>query len=285
MKPNQFDATQPIRKRFAIKAADAALEANTLKGAAAGIGNIDSHGDVIFPGAFSPEVLAEFLRSGFVALAHEWDDLPIGYPTIAEERGRMLYTEATFHSTSEAQDVRAVASERIAAGKSVGLSVGFFCQMGDCIDFPNGMELLTYARGLGINMDLLDVAAIAAYDDYIRAIIKVSRLVEYSIVTIPANPEAEAMSAKHGCSDAKAQAAQKPISTVRELENLLRDAGQSRSIAAQSITNLKAHLRDAETDEVPPGETTSPPSPGADSAMQINLRARALAARSRALRN
>jgi phage head maturation protease len=277
MKPNQFDATQPIRKRFAIKAADAALEANTLKGAAAGIGNIDSHGDVIFPGAFSPEVLAEFLRSGFVALAHEWDDLPIGYPTIAEERGRMLYTEATFHSTSEAQDVRAVASERIAAGKSVGLSVGFFCQMGDCIDFPNGMELLTYARGLGINMDLLDVAAIAAYDDYIRAIMKVSRLVEYSIVTIPANPEAEAMSAK-------AQAAQKPISTVRELENLLRDAGQSRSIAAQSITNLKAHLRDAETDEVPPGETT-PTSPGADSAMQINLRARALAARSRALRN
>ena len=277
MKPNQFDATQPIRKRFAIKAADAALEANTLKGAAAGIGNIDSHGDVIFPGAFSPEVLAEFLRSGFVALAHEWDDLPIGYPTVAEERGRMLYTEATFHSTSEAQDVRAVASERIAAGKSVGLSVGFFCQMGDCIDFPNGMELLTYARGLGINMDLLDVAAIAAYDDYIRAIMKVSRLVEYSIVTIPANPEAEAMSAK-------AQAASKPISTVRELEALLRDAGQTRSIAAQSITNLKAHLRDAETDEVPPGETT-PPSPGADSAMQINLRARALAARSRALRN
>jgi hypothetical protein len=190
----------------------------------------------------------------------------------------MLYTEATFHSTSEAQDVRAVASERIAAGKSVGLSVGFFCQMGDCIDFPNGMELLTYARGLGINMDLLDVAAIAAYDDYIRAIIKVSRLVEYSIVTIPANPEAEAMSAK-------AQAAQKPISTVRELENLLRDAGQSRSIAAQSITNLKAHLRDAETDEVSPGEATPPPSPGADNAMQINLRARALAARSRALRN
>jgi phage head maturation protease len=277
MKPNQFDATQPIRKRFAIKAADAALEANTLKGAAAGIGNIDSHGDVIFPGAFSPEVLAEFLRSGFVALAHEWDDLPIGYPTVAEERGRMLYTEATFHSTSEAQDVRAVASERIAAGKSVGLSVGFFCQMGDCIDFPNGMELLTYARGLGINMDLLDVAAIAAYDDYIRAIMKVSRLVEYSIVTIPANPEAEAMSAK-------AQAASKPISTVRELEALLRDAGQTRSIAAQSITNLKAHLRDAETDEVSPGDTT-PLSPGADSAMQINLRARALAARSRALRN
>lgn len=281
MKPTPKDEAVMIAKRFAIKAADATLSENTITGAAAVMGNIDSHGDVIFPGAFS-DALPEFLRSGFVAVGHDWDSLPVGYPTVAQERGRQLYTEATFHSTQDAQEARTVAAERLSAGKSVGLSVGFFCQWGDCIEFPSGLELLTYARGLGMDMALFDVASIAACKDYIRAIIKISRLVEYSIVTIPANPEAEALSAK---AEGAAVGRDEPIRTVRELEAILRDAGYSRKLCALSISNLKAHLRDAETTEVSTGEDTTPaPIPAPDQAL-INLRVRSLAARARALRN
>jgi phage head maturation protease len=278
----RHDPAQPIHKRLSISATDATLKDNTLTGAAAGIGNLDSHDDVIFPGAFSPAVIAEFLRSGFVAQGHEWGDLPIAIPVMAEERGRMLYTEATFHSHQDAQDARIVASERIAAGKSVGLSVGFFCGEDGCMWFESGVKLLEFARNNGYDLALFDVPSISQFDGWVRAIVKISRWVEYSLVTIPANPEAEAMSAK---------AHTKPVSTVRELEDFLRDAGMPKSLRLLSISNLRASLRDAaaiegepqeEQEQEPPAD--APPVDAEAEAELLQLRARAIAARARITR-
>lgn len=282
MPPTPKDS-QMICKRFAIKASDATLKENSLSGAAAVMGNIDAHGDVIFPGAFS-SALPEFLRSGFVAVGHDWDDLPIAYPTLAEERGRQLYTEATFHSTQDAQDARTIASERIAAGKSVGLSVGFFVAEDGSQWFETGIKLLEFAKNNGYDLSMFDTAAIGAADDYIRAITKVGRLVEYSIVSIPANSEAEAMSAK---AEGRTESTQ-PLRTPRELEKFLRDAGMSSTLAKASISNLRAHLRDAgPTEEVtkpePEAERSEPPAEATTTPTTQEHEYLSLAARSLAL--
>lgn len=233
-----------IRKVWELRADQgAALSDNTLSGGASVMGNLDSQDDVIFPGAYAG-ALDRFRREGFVAVGHDWDDLPIAMPTLAEERGRVLYTEARFHATQAAQDARTVCRERLDAGLSVGLSVGFFCGKDSGQWFEDGEKLLSFASANGYDLSLFDQAGIAAFDDWVRAIVRVDRLVEYSVVTIPANPLAQAMGAK---------SLEGPplLRTVRDLERHLRDAGYSRSDAAETIHHLKASLRDAAPPEVP----------------------------------
>ncbi len=256
-----------LRKSFEIKAADATVTPNgTLSGAAAVMGNIDSQGDVIFPGAFTAS-LAGFQREGFVAVGHDWDDLPVAMPTLAEERGRILYTEATFHSTGAGQDARIVCSERLAAGLSVGLSVGFYCGGESCMWFESGRNLLDFAQNNGYDLSLFDTAAIGAEEGFLRAILRVDRLAEYSIVTIPANPLAQAMGAKS-----------EGIGSIRDLEAHLRASGLSRTEAKRTISLLSESLRDAATDtDTDTGETPAPaPDTSSTAANALALRALSL---------
>jgi hypothetical protein len=261
-----------IRKGWEIKADAATLTENQLSGAAAVIGNLDSYRDVIFPGAFE-EALPDFLKNGFVAQGHEWDDLPIAMPQVAEMRGRALYTEALFHSHQAAQDARTVARERLEAGLSVGLSVGFFCdwKQGQ-MDFENGQKLLDFARANGYDMNLFDTAALLAEESWVSGILKVARLVEYSVVAIPANPQAMAMSAKGAAERFDFSV----LSTERDLERLLRDAGASKSEALAAVSRLKDSLRDA-------GGSVqlidTPPATSADANPFATLAYRALVAR------
>ncbi len=98
-------------------------ESGLLRGYASTFGNEDRDGDVIAPGAFTN--LPQFLVDGVVMLGHRWDSVPVAIPTVAREDTKGLYVEATFHSTHLAQETRKVVAERLAAGKSVGLSIGF----------------------------------------------------------------------------------------------------------------------------------------------------------------
>jgi phage head maturation protease len=241
-----------FRKGWEIKAAGASLADNTITGAAAVCGNLDSYKDVIFPGAFDA-ALPDFLKNGFVAAGHEWDELPIAMPNLAEMRGAALYTEATFHGHQDAQDARTVASERLAAGLSVGLSVGFMCDWdGGRMDFESGPKLLEFAQNNGYDLSLFDVAGISAWDSWCMAILKIAKLVEYSIVAIPANPCALAMSAKSGKESEAIDF--DALTTERDIERLLRDAGASKSQALGVVSRLKTSLREAATHEGKPGE-------------------------------
>lgn len=262
---------KPIRKFFEVKAEDATLSENQLKGAASVLGNIDSYGDVMFPGCYGM-ALSGFLKDGFVAVGHEWDDLPVAMPKVAEERGNQLYTEATFHSTSTAQDARTVCRERLDNGLSVGLSVGFYCTRDGCMNFQDGAALIAYASANGFDMRLFDVPTITAHEDPLLGILKVERLIEYSIVPIPANRLAQAMSAKAAAIDFDT------ISTVRELEDLLRDAGATKAQALATVSRLKDSLRDAGGSEKPLAEPAA--LPPADTTNFATLAYRALEARS-----
>lgn len=278
----------PIRKAWTLKADDAAMgESGTLTGAAAVMGNLDSADDVIFPGAFTP-ALAGFRKDGLVLVGHDWDDLPVAMPTLAEERGNILYTEATFHSTDDGQEARTVCAERLANGLSVGLSVGFFTQPEGYQIFESGQKLLDFAQANGYSLSLFDVPGIKAHNGWCRAILSIAMLVEYSIVPIPANPKAQAISAKGWRVEEEGK-----TFSVRALERLLRDAGYSRWDTGRMIAELKGSLRDAglsKADEEPtpaPDEAVAPPdsTPAPDEAHDQAVRqllARTMYARARA---
>lgn len=84
---------------------------------------VDAYGDVIEDGAYGD--LEEFVRSGFVSVGHDHSGVPVGFVTSAKEDGKGLFVQMAFHSTQEALDAKTVAEERLAAGKRVGLSIGY----------------------------------------------------------------------------------------------------------------------------------------------------------------
>jgi HK97 family phage prohead protease len=102
------------------------LEGDTggFEGYASLFGVRDDGGDVVEAGAFK-DALASFLADGFIALGHDWEQLAIGTIADAKEDARGLLIRAEYHSTPEAQAARKVAQERMARGKSVGLSIGY----------------------------------------------------------------------------------------------------------------------------------------------------------------
>jgi len=129
-------------------------------------GNVDSYGDVVMRGAYA-ETMADFLKAGFIAVGHDWGSTPIAYPTDAKEDDYGFHFSAAFHSTDEAQAARRVMRERLDAGKTVGLSIGY--------------------RVKGSN----------DREDGIRELTKLD-LYEISIVTVPANRAAVVTGAKSG---------------------------------------------------------------------------------------
>ncbi len=130
----------------------------------------DHAGEIVIRGAFHNS-LDRFKAEGFIALQHEYSNLPVATVKDAREDERGLFIEGEFHSTDEAQDARAYMRERLERGKSVGLSIGYNI-------LPADMER-TRAGVLLKEIDLWEV----------------------SIVTKPCNPEALASAVK---SDARA---------------------------------------------------------------------------------
>lgn len=105
-----------------------------------------------------------FLKDGFGALNHEWGSLPIATISTAREDDRGLYVEGQFHSTPDAQAARTVVRERLERGKSVGMSIGY--KVADD-EFKDGARHLK-------EVDLYEV----------------------SLVSVPANPEAQLVDIK-----------------------------------------------------------------------------------------
>lgn len=238
---------KPFRIRAEMKQTD--LQGNRLRGLAAVMGNLDYGQDVIFPGAFK-SCLPDFIKNGFVAQGHEWDDLPIAWPVSAEEQGNALVTEAEFHSTIDAQAARTVCKERLDNGKTVGLSVGFQSDPNGCHYFENGKNLLTFAGDNGYDLKMFDTKGITAWDSWCRGITKIAELFEYSVVTVPMNPMAVATDAKEYDLSI--------IQDERTLESFLRDVGLSKNGAKKFISVSKGIFlrRDAASDE-PSTETKS----------------------------
>lgn len=142
------------RKVLALQNA-AVSDTGEFSGHGAIFNNIDDGGDMIEPGFFT-DTLDDFMREGFIAYGHDWSN-PVAMPTSAGEDSLGLALGGQFHSTPRAQEARQITSERLAAGKSMGLSIGY------------------------------EVADEALKDDGTRRLIKASRLFEVSLVMVPMN--------------------------------------------------------------------------------------------------
>jgi HK97 family phage prohead protease len=96
----------------------------SFSGYASVFNNTDRQGEIVLKGAFA-DTLPAFLKDGFGALNHEWSSLPVATISEAREDDRGLWIKGEFHSTPDAQTARTVVRERLERGKSVGLSIGY----------------------------------------------------------------------------------------------------------------------------------------------------------------
>lgn len=118
------------------KASDAGSGA--FSGYASVFGVKDLGGDIVLPGAYA-DTLPQFLARGFIPWGHDYSALPVATIAQAYEDAHGLYLTAEFHSTPDAQAARKVVQERLARGKSMGLSIGYIAE--DAAPSPDGRLL------------------------------------------------------------------------------------------------------------------------------------------------
>ena len=209
-----------------------------IEGYAAVKGNADSYNDIIRDGAFRN--LEKLVGSGFFGKSHEWDDA-IGYVVEAREDQIGLWVKMAFHSTSDAQEARVKIAERLAAGKSVGLSIGYFTKDA------------SYGTVDGQEVRYLDAVEVF----------------EVSFVTMPANERAQ-VSAVKGHSEPRAKQFQdltaqvegyiQRLHEIKEKgandERLAKFRDELSAVAAlclDAIGELEAKTNQAEFDSFPDG--------------------------------
>jgi HK97 family phage prohead protease len=114
--------------------------------------------------------LPEFKRRGFLAVGHDHNGLPEGFPVDAGEDSTGLWVDWKFHSTQAAQDARTVVKERVDNGLDVKVSMGYKVPLDEHVPMDDeGLK----AQGIETGRLLKEID-----------------LYEGSIVNIPANPRA-----------------------------------------------------------------------------------------------
>ncbi len=184
----------------------------TFEGYASVFGGTDSYGDTIEPGAFTGTLRTYGAPKMFFNHA-SWE-LPIGAWKEAQEDERGLRVRGEFTPGNRmAEDVRAA----LRHGTVDGLSIGFYLKSGDFKEQEGGG----------------------------RVIKRVSRLVEVSVVTFPADG-----AARVDLDSVKSELDE--IETVRDFERFLRDAGGlSKGLVAALTTRAKVVFGRGDPGEAP----------------------------------
>lgn len=145
-----------------------------IEGYASVFNGVDAYGDSIMPGAYA-DTIPDFIIRG--TLNHEHDTrLRLGTISTAAEDPHGLLIRADFHTDPEAQRIRTQIMERLDRGKFMGLSIGYE---------PLDMEWRTPKDG----------EPPPPFGDKIR-VLKRIKLYEVSVVSIPADSDAEILAAK-----------------------------------------------------------------------------------------
>jgi uncharacterized protein len=205
-----------LRKTLRLTDVSLKMDGDTghFAGYASVFGGVDSYGDTIVRGAFESTLRNNGKPKMF--FNHQWD-MPIGKYTVAKEDDHGLYVEGELTpGLGLSADVRAAMKH----GTLDGLSIGGFLKKGDYEDTETG-----------------------------RVIRKWSDLTEISPVVFPADSAAriDLSSVKGG---ADILAAIEEAATIREIEQLLRDAaGLSKGAAAALVARVKAVMGAGEPHE------------------------------------
>jgi HK97 family phage prohead protease len=167
-----------------------------LEGYAAIYGNVDDGGDIIEAGALQPAIPG-FLQAGFISWGHDWG-VPVAMPKSATSDASGLAITADFHSTPTAQEKRTITKERLDAGLTMGLSIGY----GDITAKrgPEARSISEIRKLFEVGLVMVPMNAEAGVSDVKgmkAAADNVSRAV-YCLTTINELIEGEAMDAEGG---------------------------------------------------------------------------------------
>jgi phage head maturation protease len=247
----QMNMTKIQHRQFDLRMDDAVESKGGLKGTALAYGKMDSYMTVFAPGS-ATAALPDFVANGSFLAAHDADDLAIGYIRSAVDNGAGIEVEVDYHTTGDAQDARTVAMERLAAGKRVGLSIGF--NIGDYVECQNGDALLEMCATMNMDLNAFDVESIRKCQRECYLITRIAKIFEVSQVNFPAVPESEATAVRQDFGSAHAgksmadeidfardavDAATKRATEVFELRS-----SENKTLGKTSIEKLQG-LRDA----------------------------------------
>ncbi len=174
-------------RQYQARAISAASGTGGLSGTALRFGQMDTYCTVFAPGCAPDDVLARFVETGCLLSGHDWDDTPMGIIASASATATGIDIEADFHSTPDAQELRTVITERMDAGKTVGLSIGF--RVANFITCSNGAILLQQASALGFDMMAFDTEGIMACMEQCWLITRLAELAEVSVVNFASVPK------------------------------------------------------------------------------------------------
>lgn len=156
-------------------------ENGSLSGIGNMIGELDSYWTVSHPRskAFTREGIEKFVQNGSMLAGHKSWEAPIGYIKSASVEGREYKIEAEYHSDAESQRYRTIAKERKDAGKTVGLSIGFWVSRYEY--FESGEDMVKALKDRAEDISLFNVQQLMEHDDdcwlmYIEDIGEVSQV-------------------------------------------------------------------------------------------------------------
>lgn len=142
-----------------IKAVDTTQR--IIEGYAAVFGNRDRAGDIIEAGAFDRTLRAN--KDVLIFIGHDSHSMPLGEPTEMRADKHGLFTKTRIYPTNAGDDLLTVAHERMRAGKSLGMSIGYRVQKDrlSTRGAAGGMDGLT--RHL-LDIDLVEYSFLASTD-------------------------------------------------------------------------------------------------------------------------
>jgi HK97 family phage prohead protease len=171
-------------KTLSFKSQGDGIEPNQFAGYA-NTWDYDSDGDIVQRGAFK-NTLTEFLKSGFIAWQHQWDN-PIGKPVDAFEDAKGLFLKAQVSDTAQGRDAMTLIKDGVVTKMSIGFKVEAYSMLSE----EQGHALM------GKEAWDQAIARLPWWKDGIRLITQV-RLYEVSPVSVPANAGADILAAKRG---------------------------------------------------------------------------------------
>jgi phage head maturation protease len=217
-------------RQFELRMEGAEASNGGLKGMALKYGELDSYNSCFAPGS-ATAALPDFVANGSFLESHDADDLAIGFVKSATDNGVGVEVEVEYHSTPAAKDARTVALERLAAGKKVGLSIGF--TIGDYLEFEDGESMLRMVESMGMDVAKFNVEAIRKCNRECYLIMRLAKIYEVSQVNFPAVPESEASEVRNDLKEAHAG-----ISFADELSTVL-DAVEKVTNRASEVQSLR----------------------------------------------
>lgn len=191
-----------LRKTLSLSDADIKIDGGTgvFAGYASVFGGVDSYGDTILRGAYESTLRANGKPKMF--FNHDSYSLPIGKWLVAKEDEHGLFVEGELTLGNPQSDAIRAALKH---GTVDGLSIGYYLKKGDFDETEQG-----------------------------RVIRKVSKLVEVSVVTFPADDAARVDLTNVKSEDIDG------LETIRDFERFLRDAGGlSKGLAAALVNRAK----------------------------------------------